>query len=57
LDKRRKLKKMDMRFGIWNVRNPYRAGSLMTVPQVISRYRLDSVGVKKVRWNRGGTKT
>jgi hypothetical protein len=31
LDKRPRLKKMDMRFGTWNVRSLYRAGSLMTV--------------------------
>jgi hypothetical protein len=29
-DKRPKPRKMDMRFGIWNVRSLYRAGSLMT---------------------------
>jgi hypothetical protein len=28
LDKRPKRKKMDMRFGTWNVRSLYRAGSL-----------------------------
>jgi hypothetical protein len=28
LDKRPKQKKMDMRFGMWNVRSMYRAGSL-----------------------------
>jgi hypothetical protein len=31
LDKRHKRKKMDMRFGTWNARSPYRAGSLMAV--------------------------
>jgi hypothetical protein len=31
LDKRTKLRNMDMRFGTWNVRSLYRAGSLMTV--------------------------
>jgi hypothetical protein len=30
LDKRPELKKMDMRFGTWNVRRVHRAGSLMT---------------------------
>jgi hypothetical protein len=31
LDKRPKRQNMDMRFGLWNVRSLYRAGSLMTV--------------------------
>jgi hypothetical protein len=30
-DKRPKRKEMDMRFGTWNVRSMYRAGSLRTV--------------------------
>jgi exonuclease III len=46
---------MDIRFGTWNVRNLYRAGSLMTVAKVISKYKLDLVGVQEVRWERGGT--
>jgi hypothetical protein len=33
LDKRPKLKKMDMRFGTWNVRSMYRAGSIRTVAE------------------------
>jgi hypothetical protein len=31
LDKQHKLRKLDMRFGIWNVRSVYKAGLLMTV--------------------------
>jgi hypothetical protein len=38
LDKQSKRKKMDMRFGTWNVRRMYRAGSLMTVAEEISKY-------------------
>jgi hypothetical protein len=30
-DKRPKLRNMDMRFGTWNIRSLYRAGSLVTV--------------------------
>jgi hypothetical protein len=45
---------MDMRFGTWNVRNLYRAGSLMTVSRELSRYRLDLVGVQEVRWEGSG---
>jgi hypothetical protein len=41
---------MDMRFGTWNVKRLYRAGSLMTVSREPSRYRLDLVGVQEVRW-------
>jgi hypothetical protein len=37
LDKRPKLKKMDMRFGTWNVRSMYRAGSLRAVVEEISK--------------------
>jgi hypothetical protein len=36
---------MDMRFGMWNVRSLYRAGSLMTVVKEISKYKVDLVGV------------
>jgi hypothetical protein len=33
LDKRSKRKKMDKRFGTWNVNSIYRAGSLRTVEE------------------------
>jgi exonuclease III len=46
---------MDMRFGTWDVRSMYRAGSLRTVAEEISKYKLDLVGVQEVRWGRGGT--
>jgi exonuclease III len=46
---------MDMRFGTWNIRSLYRAGSLMTVSRQLSRYRLDLVGVQEVRWEGSGT--
>jgi hypothetical protein len=46
---------MDMRFGTWNVRSMYRAGSLRTVVEEISKYKLNLVGVQKVRWDIGGT--
>jgi hypothetical protein len=52
LHKQTKLKKMNMRFGAWNVRSLYRAGSLMTVANKILK---QSVGVQEVRWDRGGT--
>jgi exonuclease III len=46
---------MDMRFGTWNVRSLYRAGSLRTVAEEISKYKLDLVGIQEVRWDGGGT--
>jgi hypothetical protein len=45
---------MDMRFGTWNVRSMYRAGSLRAVVEEISKYKLDLVGVQGVRWNGDG---
>jgi hypothetical protein len=56
LDKRPRLKKMNMRFGTWNVRSTrmYMTGSLRAVAEEISKYKLDLVGVKEVRWNGGG---
>jgi len=47
--------KRDMRFGAWNVRNLYRSGSLTAAARELARNKLDLVGVKKVRWDTGGT--
>jgi hypothetical protein len=46
MDKRPKRKKMDMRFGVWNVRSLYRAGSLRALAEKISKYKLDLAGVQ-----------
>jgi hypothetical protein len=46
---------MDIRFGTWNVRSLYRAGSLVTVSRELSKYKLDLVGVLVFRWEGGGT--
>jgi hypothetical protein len=43
-----------MKFGTWNVRNLYRASSLMAVTKEILKYSLDLVGVQDVRRDRGG---
>jgi exonuclease III len=44
-----------MRFGTWNVRSLYRAGSLMAAAaRELDRYKLDLVGVQEVRWDKGG---
>jgi hypothetical protein len=48
-------KENGLRFGKWIVRSLYKAGSLMTVAEEISKYMLDLVGVQEVRWDRGGT--
>jgi hypothetical protein len=45
---------MDMRSELWNVRSLYRAGSIMTVVELL-RYKLDLVGVQDNRWEGGGT--
>jgi exonuclease III len=50
LDKRPKRKKMDMRFGTWNVTSIYRAGSLRAVVEEITKYKLDLVGVQEITW-------
>jgi hypothetical protein len=36
-----------MRFGTWNVRSHYRAGSLKTVARELGKDKLDLVGVIK----------
>jgi hypothetical protein len=46
---------MDMRVGTWNVRSLYRAGSLRTVAEEVSKYKLDLVGEQEVRWDGSGT--
>jgi len=40
---------MGMRYGTWNVRSFYRAGSLRTVPNELEKYNLDLAAVQKVR--------
>jgi len=49
---RPKQRKRDMRFGTWNVRSLYRAGSLITAARELARYKSDLVGVHRL----GGTK-
>jgi len=44
-----------MRFGTWNARRLYRAGSLTTAARELTRYKLDLVGVQEVRWDKGYT--
>ena len=44
-----------MRFGTWNVRSLYRAGSLAGTARELARYKLDLVGVQEVRWDKEGS--
>jgi hypothetical protein len=43
-----------MRFGTRNVRSLYKSGSLKAAARELARYKLDLVGVQKVRWEKGG---
>jgi exonuclease III len=43
-----------MRFGTWNVRSLYRAGSI-TAATELARYKLGFVCVQDVRWDKGST--
>jgi hypothetical protein len=45
LHKQPKKKKMDMRFGTWNVKSMYGARSLRAVVEEISKYKLDEMEV------------
>jgi hypothetical protein len=36
----------EMRFGTWNVRSLYTAGSIMAAARELARYKLDLVGVQ-----------
>ena len=55
LDKCPEIKKMDVRFWIWNVRTLYRISSLRTVAEETSKYKLDFVGLLEVKWAGGVT--
>jgi hypothetical protein len=39
----------------FTARSMYRAGSLTSAVRELARYKLDLVGVKDVRWDKGGT--
>jgi len=44
-----------MRFGMWNIRSLYGVDSLKTVASKLTKYNLDLVAVKEVRWDNGGS--
>ena len=45
----------EMKLGTWNVTRFYRVGSLKAAARELARYKLDVVGVQKVRWDKEGT--
>ena len=47
-----KQQKRDMRYGTWNVRSLYGAGSLTAAARELARYKLDLVGMQEVRWDK-----
>jgi exonuclease III len=46
---------MDTRFGTWNIRSLYGAGSQVTVSKELSKYKSDLVRVQEVRREGSGT--
>jgi hypothetical protein len=46
-----------MRFGTWNVRSLCRIGAIKSVMGEVEKYKLDLVGVQKVRWEGEGYQT
>ena len=50
-----KLEKVLFFLGTWNVRSLYRAGSLTVAARELARYKLDLVGVREFRWEKGDT--
>ena len=50
-----KVWKRVTRFGTWNIRSLYRAGSLRAAARELARHKLDLVGVEEARWDKAGT--
>jgi hypothetical protein len=48
-------RRVDMRFGTWNVKKLYSSGSLKTVARGLAKYRLNLLGARGIRWDKGGT--
>jgi hypothetical protein len=49
-----RLRKMDMRFGTWNVTTLYREGLLKIVSSEVAKYN-DLAAAHEVRWDNGGS--
>ena len=43
-----------MRYGTWNVRSLYRAGSHTAAARELTRCKVDFVDLQEVRWGKGG---
>ena len=52
---RNKQRKRNTRFGTWNIRSLYRAGSLTAAARELAKYKIDLVGVQEVRCEKEGT--
>jgi hypothetical protein len=48
-------RKIDAKFGTWNVRSLYKAGELKTVARKLGECNLDPVAVQQVRWVEDGS--
>jgi hypothetical protein len=46
--------KKDKRFGSWNVRSLCRVGAIKSVVGELEKYKLDSMRVQEVKWEREG---
>jgi hypothetical protein len=42
-------------FGTWNVRSLYRSGSPTTATRELERYKLDTVGIQEIMWDKRST--
>jgi hypothetical protein len=50
-----KHQKMDVRFGMWNIRRLYRTGALKVVARELEKFKLELVDIQEVRWEKSGT--
>jgi hypothetical protein len=48
-------RKIDIRFGTWNLRSLYRAGSLKTAAGELAKCKFDLLAVQEVRWVENGS--
>ena len=44
------IRKIDTRYGTWNVRSLYRVGTLGLETSEIEKFRVEQVGVQELRW-------
>jgi len=44
-----------LKLGTWDVRSLYGSGSLTAAARELAKYKLDSVGVQEVRWDKRGS--